>query len=278
MFPEAYMRNRIREWSARDLALIGDLLTTRVYEDDFSLSSLSSEAYGLAAGLLVIHYEPRETIGELLALAGNAEAESLYLASAPARAKQFEVILPSMKDTVVRWSTGPTSFSHPDRWLRAFYLTLRWWETPVLDSLMRTRMDTLRASSTQAVEYRYLQVEAASALYLQAPDAQARILAAWRAVERELPDPEQQAFASLIALSETGLMMAIARQDQRMFDHEVEQALERHETYYASSEDLHNSYEAYFSLPVLGLCGLARHRGLELHAQSPYLPLDLLLH
>ncbi|PTA67262.1 hypothetical protein C8263_13185 [Deinococcus arcticus] len=252
----------------------------RAQEPGHDLNWLATKAYHLATLLVLAGRASDPECGDMMWLAGNAEAYALYLALFPKGAKELEVLIPRPPGDVMsigRTTTGPTSSSSPGHWLKAFYLTLLW-EEPFLkeEVLMRSFTSTFAASSTRAPAYRTLQVQAAQAMYTRSPDAITKILAAFDAMQAPGLDPEDQTFSVEVAQCEAGMMARLVSGDEAGFNEEVRLALERHVKYYRQDEEFRNRPVAWVCLPALGLCALARRRGLNVSVQSPLLPLELI--
>ncbi|MBZ9712806.1 immunity 49 family protein [Deinococcus multiflagellatus] len=244
------------------------------------LNWLATKAYTLAALLVLAGRASDSECGDMMWLAGNAEAYALYLALFPKGAKELEVLIPKPPGDVMsigRTTTGPTSSSSPGHWFKAFYLTLLW-EEPFLkeEVLMRSFASTFAASSTKAPAYRTLQVEAAQAMYTRSPDAMTKILAAFDAMQAPGLDPEDQAYSVEVAQCEAGMMARLVSGDEAGFNDEVRLALERHIKHYRQDEAFRNKPVAWVCLPALGLSALAQRRGLKVSVQSPLLPLELI--
>ncbi|MVN85541.1 hypothetical protein GO986_02040 [Deinococcus sp. HMF7620] len=251
----------------------------RAEEPQHNLTWLATKAYDLTTLLVLAGRASDPECGNMAWLAGNAEAFALYLSLFPKGEKELEVLLPNPPHgllSIGRTTTGPASAS-PGHWFKAFYLTLLWDEPVVMiETLMRPYAPVFAASSTRAPAYRTLQVEAAQALYTRAPDVLEKLIAALDAMQAPGLDPEDQAFATEIAMCEAGMMTRLAQGDEASFNGEVRLALERHVKYYQRDEDLRNKSVAWICLPALGLCALARRRGMKVTVQSPLLPLELL--
>lgn len=277
LLPDEHIIERLERRVESNRQLVRKLLDQRVQDQDFDLALLTPVAYELAAQLVLLGRSSERECGDMLALAGNAEAYALYLAQFPRGERSLEVVLPGRNSTILRQSTGSTSSSTPAHWFKAFYLTLLWNEEPVLKNiLMRTTQATLRASSTNAPDYRYWQVEAAQALYMGRSDAPEKMMSALDGMQADTVPPDVRDFAADIAMSEAGMMYRLGLQDEAAFNAEVELALERHVNYYGVTEKRRNSPDAWFCLPALGWCAYARLRGMQIKVESPLLPLELI--
>lgn len=257
--------------------MLDKILAERVTSEDFYLTSLTTRALE-SLGLLVLKGEAAsEEAGKWLGVAAFAETYSLELANYPKGSRDIEILIPPRAESFFRTAVGPNSTAHPDRWLRAFYLTLIWWEPSLIENvLLNIKYETLKASSTQSPAYRYLQVEAAKSLYRDEPDALAKILEAMDAMDlAHLPEPDHE-FVAFIAMHECGMMGKLALRDEAGFNQEVELALESHWKYYSDGETRRNDPEAWICWPALGWCALAKKRGMNMTVQSPYLPLELI--
>ncbi|WP_158591665.1 Imm49 family immunity protein [Deinococcus cavernae] len=255
--------------------MLAKILASRVTAQDFSLTSLGSRALE-SLGLLTLKGEAgSDEAAKFLGIAAHAESYSLELANYPEASREIEVLIPPRADSFFRLTVGPNSTAHPDRWLRAFYLTLMWWQPALIETvLLNIRYEVLQASSTKSPAYRYLQVEAAKALYRDAPDAPEKILETLEAMAH-LPGDSQE-FAAFIAMHECGMMAKLALRDEAGFNQEVELALASHVKFYCEGETRRNGPEAWLCLPALGLAALAKRRGMSVTVQSPYLPHALL--
>lgn len=273
--PDEFIFEELERNLIRHQNVINKVLAERVTSEDFSLTSLSNRALEML-GLLVLKGEAgSDEARKWLGVAAFAESYSLELANYPEGSREIEVLIPPRAESFFRTSVGPNSTAHPDRWLRAFYLMLIWWSPAMLENvLMNIKYEVLHASSTKSPAYRYLQVEAAKALYRNSPDALEKILEAMEATEH-LPEEDRE-FVAYIALHECGMMGKLALQDEAGFNDEVKLALESHVKYYSAGETRRNGPEAWICLPALGLCALAKRRGLNITVQSPYLPLELI--
>ncbi len=276
IIPDQFIIDDLNQDIEAEFETLKQIMSSRIYDDDYRLSSLGSYAYLLGSRLVLAGKSKQGEYRHVLPIAATAEAQAFYLAEYPKDAKELEIVLPTLRETFFKKSTGPTSSTYPDRWLRGFYLSLKWWQVPDIDLLGRTSQQTLHSSSTKSVPYRYLQVKASQAVWARLPDAGEKILEAWEGMSPEKLDSLDRPFAAFIATHENGMLSMIQLGDEAGFNHEVKLALESHEKYYSSSEELRNSPEAWFSLPALGLCALALHRGMKVNIESRFLPLDLI--
>ncbi|WP_189063748.1 immunity 49 family protein [Deinococcus seoulensis] len=212
----------------------------------------------------------------MLALAGNLDAFIVYLALFPRGEKELEMIL---HDSVVRPTTGPNSTAHTGTWLQAFYLNLLWRNAVVIDNvLLRDYTSTLQASSTWSPPYRYAQMAALRAVYEGSPDALQLIHEAWNSVETpwEGEEHEDMLIRTELAGSEIAVLTQIHLGDEAGLNRDVAYGLRSHQRYYERTEDLQDDPNGWISLPLLGLCALAKWRGMTITVQSPFLPLDLI--
>ena len=273
--PDAFVFEELDRNLTRHSEMLAKILASRVTAQDFSLTSLGSRALE-SLGLLALKGEAgSDEAAKFLGIAAHAESYSLELANYPEGSREIEVLIPPRADSFFRLTVGPNSTAHPDRWLRAFYLTLMWWQPALIETvLLNIRYEVLQASSTKSPAYRYLQVEAAKALYRDAPDAPEKILETPEAMDH-LPGDSQE-FAAFIAMHECGMMAKLALRDEAGFNQEVELALASHVKFYREGETRRNGPEAWLCLPALGLSALAKRRGMSVTVQSPYLPHALL--
>lgn len=245
-------------------------------EGDIQLSLLSSVTYELGVKLVLSGPDGLNEAGQMLGLAGNLDAFIVYLALFPRGEKELEMIL---HDSVVRPTTGPNSTAHTGRWMRAFYLNLLWRNAVVIDNiLLRDYTSTLQASSTWSPPYRYAQMAALRAVYEDSPDALRLIHEAWNSVETpwDGEEHEDMLIRTELAGSEIAVLTQIHLGDEAGLNRDVAYGLRSHQRYYERTEDLQDSVGAWISLPLLGLCALAKWRGMTITVQSPFLPLDLI--
>lgn len=273
--PDSFIIAELEDNLADNRKILDEILDKRITLPKYSFTSLAMQALE-SLGLLALKGEAAsEEAGKWLGVAAYAESYTLELANYPQGSREIEILIPPRPESFFRLSVGPNSTAHPDRWLRAFYLMLIWWEPAVIENiLMNIKYEVLKASSTQSPAYRYLQVEAAKALYRGAPDTLEKILETMEATEH-LPEGDRE-FTAYIALHECGMMGKLALNDEAGFNDELTAALESHIKYYSQGETRRNSPEAWICLPALGLCALAKRRGMTITAQSPYLPLELI--
>lgn len=273
--PDNFIYEEIDQDIERHRNTIEKILNERVSRDDYSLTSLANRALELAGRLILKGEAGSDECGQALGIAAHAESYSLELANYPQGSKEIDVLIPPRADSFLRTSAGPNSTAHASRWLHAFYLTLIWWQPTLIDHVLMTiKPETLNASSTKSPAYRYLEVDAAKALWQQHPDAAEKILAAMEAMDQVSAIDKE--FVAYIAMHECGMMSMIALHDEEGFNREVELALESHVKFYKQGETRRNAPEAWFCLPALGLSALAIKRGMNVHVRSAYLPLELL--
>lgn len=274
--PDKFIFDRLDGSIEDSREFIAEMLEDRVTAEDFSLTMFASMALRQAGFLILKGQTASADCGAMIGLAANAETYSLYLANYPADSKELEIFLPPRPTGFLRKAVGPNSTSQPDRWLRAFYLCLMRDDALINHILIDIKYETLRDSSTRYPAYRYLQVEAAKALYMSNSDATEKIIAAMRAMELDHLSGEAKEFTALIAMHEAGMMAKLSLDDEDGFNEEVKLALESHIKFYSKSENRRNSPEAWMCIPALGLCALAKRRGFKITTQSPYLPLELI--
>lgn len=273
--PDNFIYEEIDQDIERHRNTIEKILNERVSRDDYSLTSLANRALELAGRLILKGEAGSDECGQALGIAAHAESYSLELANYPQGSKEIDVLIPPRADSFLRTSVGPNSTAHASRWLHAFYLTLIWWQPTLIDHVLMTiKPETLNASSTKSPAYRYLEVDAAKALWQQHPDAAEKILAAMEAMDQVSAIDKE--FVAYIAMHECGMMSMIALHDEEGFNREVELALESHVKFYKQGETRRNAPEAWLCLPALGLSALAIKRGMNVHVRSAYLPLELL--
>ncbi|MFB2578079.1 MULTISPECIES: immunity 49 family protein [unclassified Acinetobacter] len=273
--PDDFIYEQLEQNLVENKQILEKILAQKVTASNYALTNLSGLGFE-SLGLLVLIGEAGSDEAKMwLGVAAYAESYSLELANYSEGSKEIEVFMPPRAESFFRHSVDPNSTAHTGRWLNAFYLMLMLYEPNMLDNiLMNIRDEILKASSTKAPTYYYLQVAATKALYQNPANALEKIIATMEATQN-LPENDRE-YAAYIAMHECGMMAKIALQDETGFNDEVELALNSHIKYYSDGETRRNAPEAWMCLPAFGLCALARKRGMKITVDSPYLPLALI--
>lgn len=173
--------------------------------------------------------------------------------------------------------TEPTDAStvYVGSWLDGLFLNLVFGDLQAVQDLCKIPTALLRNSPTKSSEYRYLYKDAICAYVNHESDMIDKTIAALKATDPDRPDASDRAMTLCLSVPQLELLYYAATHDPR-FGTSMQRALEKHKDYWSKPTDNARNPRGYFSVDLLGLAVLGLDVGLEIDAESPYLPLSLI--
>lgn len=97
----------------------------------------------------------------------------------------------------------------------------------------------------------------------------------------EMTDPDNldsdfRDYTLAIDVPKIELLYRIGAQDETAFNESLSKSLEKHHLYYTSLTDDEDDPDALMSLPLAAICAIAHDRGINIHIESEYLPLEII--
>ncbi len=271
--------NRLKRSESR----FTDLLNV-VQNDYVQIDSLQEVAYQYAASLSVLESDSLN-IPKALKVASQACAAIFAQITAGDDNTVTVSLGESAKVTFPGLPPNPTADSR--RWVEGFYLAAISRDVDSLNLLCETPIDLLRQSSTRVPECTHLQVTTLQAYWKQEGDFVDRLVTAVNATDAErvrqevgnrgLPENDVDKiveFTLMITVPELKLLTRVVEQDVTLFNEALHEALELHKQYWQADNEAKEIQDAqtFLSLGPLAMTSFAYAQGMEVQAESDYLP------
>lgn len=209
--------------------------------------------------------------------------DSLCAAASGAAALFALAALPAGGEALIRFpdgerrltSTGWTNDASVLAWERGFFAAVASRSHEAVEVLSGYPMDLLRRSTTKALDWGYLRLEAFAAWGRHTGDALVRVVAASKATDASAAPPSYKNFILDIAGPVLDLLYAVMTRDQAAFDKALDTALKGHKHYY-SRGDGKRDILGQLALGPLAMCVVAGDAGLTIPVASDYLPRPVL--
>lgn len=173
--------------------------------------------------------------------------------------------------------TGPADMADAGSWLEAFWLAAVARRRADLDGLCAVPAAVLRASSTRADAYVYVQVEALRAFWAGTDgEAALRLRDALALTGPALLPDDAVGYALDVAVPELDLLYRLLDRDAPAFNRALATALERHRVYWGREDPDGRDSRGYVAWGPLALAVLASEAGMPIEVASGYLPRALL--
>ncbi len=251
MPPDTQLRERVRQMFE---ASIGDRVAA-ARKDPQRLHALMAE--GLALGCLRHACgAPSVDVAEALRWAAEAGAESLDRAQRGDGLGQADVDLTD--------------------WLVSFLVAALLRDRKVLDRVCGVPLDLLRQPQQTAPDYAYDMAAMLRDLHLTGNVTAERALDVLKTTDPQSLDDIDIDTALALDVPVLELLWRLSRSDEAGFNESLERALEKHVVFWDELSPTWRA-EGWMAWRLAGLCAIAVDRGLAVHADSPWLPMDLIV-
>lgn len=200
----------------------------------------------------------------------GAHAMAALFRAATATEEEIEVSLGEGPPVRVR-ARVDESIVNVGNWLQGYFMAAVSREAKLLDSLCAVEPALLRRSSTTALEYHHLFLQALRAFWRRDNEAPALLLAALAATAPEQLTGASEEYVLSIIVPQMELLYRVMLQDAEGFNKALAKGLDAFTKYWRQG-DRRDNPQGYLALGMLAIASFAHEAGMPIEIESDYLP------
>ncbi|AZM90405.1 immunity 49 family protein [Streptomyces sp. W1SF4] len=173
-------------------------------------------------------------------------------------------------------ATGPTSYTHAEAWIEAFWYAIITRDQPKMTELCELPIDVLRASGADHDDYLYHWVAALQAYWLKRPELVPELTLTFQRSHPDVAVIAGRDYIQQVAYPPINLFYKFLQKDEEGFHTTLLESLELHKQYWTATPERADDIDGLVPIGILAVTCLAYDGGIPVNVESPYLPEHLL--